>query len=145
MAAELPEKQEQVLSIELSPGHRRLYDRQLAAERKKVLGLVDDMTRNRITILAALTTPRQLALSPALVMPGQSAVSAKIDTLLELVGELAAEGHRALVFSQFTGYLGLVRNRLDAEGIGYAYLDGRTRVTGRHGSRSSATATTRCS
>ncbi len=127
VAAELPEKQEQVLSIELSPGHRRLYDRQLAAERKKVLGLVDDMTRNRITILAALTTLRQLALSPALVMPDQSAVSAKIDTLLELVSELAAEGHRALVFSQFTGYLGLVRNRLDAEGIGYAYLDGRTR------------------
>ena len=127
VAAELPPKQEQVLSIELSPGHRRLYDRQLAAERKKVLGLVDDLTRNRITILAALTTLRQLALSPALVMPGQAAVSAKIDTLLELVGELAAEGHRALVFSQFTGYLGLVRSRLDEAGIGYAYLDGRTR------------------
>ena len=127
VAAELPEKQEQVLSIELSPAHRRLYDRQLAAERKKVLGLVDDLKRNRITILAALTTLRQLALSPALVLPGQAAVSAKIDTLLELVGELAAEGHRALVFSQFTGYLQLVRNRLDEEGIGYAYLDGRTR------------------
>ncbi|MFT4216333.1 MAG: DEAD/DEAH box helicase [Micropruina sp.] len=127
VAAELPEKQEQVLSIELSPAHRRLYDRQLAAERKKVLGLVDDLTRNRITILAALTTLRQLALSPALVLPGQAAVSAKIDVLLDLVGELAAEGHRALVFSQFTGYLGLVRNRLDEEGIGYSYLDGRTR------------------
>ncbi|MFT3969060.1 MAG: DEAD/DEAH box helicase [Micropruina sp.] len=127
VAAELPDKQEQVLSIELSPGHRRLYDRQLAAERKKVLGLVDDMKRNRITILAALTTLRQLALSPALVMPGQAAASAKIDTLLELVEELASEGHRALVFSQFTGYLGLVRNRLDEAGIGYSYLDGRTR------------------
>ncbi len=127
VAAELPEKQEQVLSIELSPAHRRLYDRQLAAERKKVLGLVDDLTRNRITILAALTSLRQLALSPALVLPGQPPVSAKIDTLVDLVGELAAEGHRALVFSQFTGYLGLVRNRLTAEGIGFAYLDGRTR------------------
>ena len=110
-----------------SPSHRRLYDKQLAAERKKVLGLVGDLRRNRITILASLTLLRQLALSPALVLPGQAAVSAKIDTLVELVTELAAEGHRALVFSQFTGYLGLVRERLAAEGIGASYLDGRTR------------------
>ncbi len=127
VAAELPPKQEQVLSIELSPAHRRLYDKQLAAERKKVLGLVGDLQRNRITILAALTTLRQLALSPALVLPGQAAVSAKIDTLIELVTELAAEGHRALVFSQFTTYLGMVRERLASEKIGATYLDGRTR------------------
>ena len=127
VAAELPPKQEQVLSIELSPAHRRLYERQLAAERKKVLGLVDDLTRNRVAILASLTRLRQLALSPALVMPESSASSAKIDTLIDLVTELAAEGHRALVFSQFTRYLGLVRDRLEAEGIGASYLDGRTR------------------
>ncbi|WP_264702325.1 DEAD/DEAH box helicase [Micropruina sonneratiae] len=127
VAAELPEKQEQVLSIELTPGHRRLYDKQLAVERKKVLGLVDDLGRNRITILSSLTTLRQLALSPALVLPDQAAVSAKVDTLIELVGELAAEGHRALVFSQFTRYLKLVRDRLEDEGIGTTYLDGRTR------------------
>lgn len=127
VATELPPKQEQVLAVPLTPAHRRLYDRQLAAERKKVLGLVDDLRRNRITILASLTLLRQLALSPALVLPGQAAVSAKIDTLVELVTELAAEGHRALVFSQFTGYLGLVRDRLAEEGIGASYLDGRTR------------------
>jgi hypothetical protein len=127
VAAELPPKQEQVLPVPLSPGHRRLYDRQLAAERKKVLGLVDDLRRNRITILASLTLLRQLALSPALVFPGQAAVSAKIDTLVELVTELASEGHRALVFSQFTSYLGMVRDRLRDEGIGTSYLDGRTR------------------
>jgi superfamily II DNA or RNA helicase len=127
VAAELPPKQEQVLRVPLSPGHRRLYDKQLAAERKKVLGLVDDLRRNRITILSSLTLLRQLALSPALVLPGQLAVSAKLDTLVELVAELAAEGHRALVFSQFTGYLGLARDRFRAEGIGASYLDGRTR------------------
>lgn len=127
VAAELPPKQEQVLSIELSPAHRKLYDKQLAAERKKVLGLVDDLRRNRITILASLTTLRQLALSPALVLPDQPATSAKIDTLIDLVTELAAEGHRALVFSQFTTYLGMVRERLTAEGLGTVYLDGRTR------------------
>jgi len=127
VAAELPPKQEQVLSVELSPAHRRLYDKQLAAERKQVLGLVGDLRRNRISILASLTRLRQLALSPALVLPGHADVSAKIDTLIDLVTELAAEGHRALVFSQFTTYLGMVRDRLTAEGIGASYLDGRTR------------------
>ena len=50
--------------------------------------------------------------------------------LVEQLAELVAEGHRALVFSQFTGFLGRVRDRLDAEGIGYCYLDGRTRNRG---------------
>ena len=43
--------------------------------------------------------------------------ASKLDVLLEKLGEIVAEGHRALVFSQFTGFLGQVRTRLDAEGI----------------------------
>ncbi len=127
VATELPPKQEQVLGITLGPGHRRIYDRHLAAERKRVLRLVDDLDRNRVAILRSLTVLRQLSLSPALVEPDAPEQSAKIDTLIDLVSELAAEGHRALVFSQFTSFLGLVRKRLTEEGIGYAYLDGRTR------------------
>ena len=127
VAAELPEKQEQIVPVELSPGHRRLYDRHLARERQKVLGLLGDLGRNRITILRSLTLLRQLSLSPALIDDAHPAASAKIDTLVEMLGEVIAEGHRALVFSQFTGFLGLVRERLAAEGIAYEYLDGRTR------------------
>ena len=127
VATELPPKQEQVLSIPLASGHRRLYDRHLAAVRKQVLGLVGDLDRNRIAILASLTRLRQLSLSPALVDPGQQPVSAKIDALVEMLGDMMAEGHRALVFSQFTGFLALVKARLDAERITYVYLDGRTR------------------
>ena len=127
VATELPPKQEQVLSIPLASGHRRLYDRHLAAVRKQVLGLVGDLGRNRITILASLTRLRQLSLSPALVDPAQQPVSAKIDALVEMLGDMMAEGHRALVFSQFTSFLALVKARLDAERITYVYLDGRTR------------------
>ena len=127
VATELPDKQEQVVRVPLGGTHRRIYDKHLAAERKKVLGLVGDLQHNRIKILAALTMLRQLALSPALVLPDQKPDSAKIDALVEMVTELAAEGHRALVFSQFTSYLQLVRDRLDAEGISWSYLDGRTR------------------
>ncbi|MEN0071247.1 MAG: SNF2-related protein, partial [Propionicimonas sp.] len=127
VATELPPKQEQVLEVTLEPGHRRIYDRHLAAERKRVLGLVDDLDRDRVAILRSLTSLRQLSLSPALLEPGAPAQSAKIDALVELVSELAAEGHRALVFSQFTSFLKLVRERFDEEGIAYSYLDGRTR------------------
>jgi SNF2 family DNA or RNA helicase len=127
VATELPPKQEQVLSIPLSAGHRRLYDRHLAAVRKQVLGLVGDLDRNRIAVLASLMRLRQLSLSPALVEAGQPPVSAKIDALVEMLGDMIAEGHRALVFSQFTSFLALVKARLDAERISYVYLDGRTR------------------
>jgi SNF2 family DNA or RNA helicase len=127
VVAELPPKQEQLLAVELDPVHRRIYDRHLAAERKRVLRLVDDLDHNRFEILRSLTLLRQLSLSPVLVDPGQPDCSAKIDTLIDMLAEASAEGHRALVFSQFTSFLALVRARLAREGIGYQYLDGRTR------------------
>ncbi|MGL4745358.1 MAG: SNF2-related protein, partial [Dermatophilaceae bacterium] len=129
VATELPPKQEQVLTVDLHPRHRAVYDRHLQRERQRLLGLIDDLDGNRIAILRALTVLRQLSLDPALVDDEYAglASSAKVDTLVEQVGELAQEGHRALVFSQFTGFLGVVRDRLKAEGIGFEYLDGRTR------------------
>ncbi len=128
VAADLPPKQEQVLQVELNPRHRKIYDAHLAKERQRILGLVDDFDRNRVAILAALTTLRQLALDPALTDPGHARVgSTKLDLVVDQIGELAAEGHRALVFSTFTGFLRRVRDRLDAEAIPSAYLDGTTR------------------
>ncbi len=127
VAADLPPKQEQVLEIELSPRHRRLYQQHLQRERQKVLGLLDDVQRNRFTILRSLTLLRQLSLHPGLVDPGQAALgSAKIDALMEQLAEVVEGGHRALVFSQFTGFLAHVRERLDADGVPYCYLDGAT-------------------
>ncbi|MGO1488480.1 MAG: DEAD/DEAH box helicase [Arachnia sp.] len=127
VATELPDKQEQIVPVPLSSTHRKLYDRHLTRERQKVLGLVGDMNRNRITILRSLTLLRQLSLAPSLVDPEYPAISAKIDALLELMIEVREGGHRALVFSQFTGFLALVKERLIAEGIAFEYLDGRTR------------------
>lgn len=128
VAPELPAKQDQILDVELAPRHRKLYATRLQRERQKVLGLLDDMQRNRFTILKSLTVLRQLALHPGLVDPAHAGLpSAKIDVLAEHLHEVAAGGHRALVFSQFTRFLGKVRDRLDEEGIDYCYLDGRTR------------------
>ncbi|CRK60378.1 probable helicase [Alloactinosynnema sp. L-07] len=128
VAADLPAKQEQVLEVELHPKHRKIYQTHLQRERRKVLGLVDDMNKNRFTILSSLTLLRQLSLHPGLVDDGShDLASAKIDVLLEHLHEVVDGGHRALVFSQFTGFLDKVRGGLDAAGIDYCYLDGKTR------------------
>lgn len=125
VADELPAKQEQVLELDLHPVHRRLYDRRLQRERQKLLGLVDDMAGNSFQIFRTLTLLRQLALDPALVDEGQ-APSAKLETLVELLIEAAAEGHRVLVISQFTRFLARAREAASAAGLDYAYLDGST-------------------
>lgn len=127
VAADLPPKQEQVLEVNLGPQHRKLYDAHLAKERQRILGLLEDFNENRVAVLAALTKLRQLALDPALLDADLDHVgSAKIDVLAEHLREIRAEGHRALVFSSFTGFLKRVRARLDADDIPSAYLDGAT-------------------
>ncbi|MBC3194407.1 DEAD/DEAH box helicase [Pseudonocardia sp. C8] len=128
VAADLPPKQVQRVEIDLDPAHRRIYQRHLQRERQKVLGLLSDVDRNRFTILQSLTLLRQLSLHPGLTDPEHAdAGSSKIDALVAQLAEVSQGGHRALVFSQFTGFLTLVKARLDAEGIVHAYLDGSTR------------------
>ena len=125
---ELPPKTEQTVEIELSPRHARIYATQLQRQRQKVLGLVGDVQKNRFEILKSLTILRQLALDPGLVDEADDDVgSAKLDRLVDDLTQVVAEGHRALVFSQFTRYLARVRTRLDAAGMAYSYLDGSTR------------------
>jgi SNF2 family DNA or RNA helicase len=89
------------------------------------------MNRNRFTILRSLTVLRQLSLHAGLVDDKHHDMPcAKLDALVEQLHDVIDGGHRALVFSQFTGFLDLVRARLDAAGIAYSYLDGKTRSRG---------------
>lgn len=131
VASDLPPKQEQVLEVRLTPRHRKVYETHLQKERQNVLGLVEDFDRHRMAIFRSLTRMRQMSLDAALVDPDYEGIgSAKVDVLVDHLVELAAEGHRALVFSQFTSFLTRVRARLDREGIASTYLDGRTRRRG---------------
>jgi SNF2 family DNA or RNA helicase len=131
VAADLPEKVEQVVRVTLDPAHRDLYEKTLNRERLKVLDLVDDLDRNRMIVFRSLTLLRMLALSPALVSDDHDDVpSAKLDLLLDELEQLAAEGRRALVFSQFTSFLKMVSAALDERGVAYEYLDGSTRRRG---------------
>ena len=128
VAPELPAKQEQILDVELTPRHRKLYDTRLQRERQKVLGLLDDVQRNRFTILKSLTVLRQLALHPGLVDPGHAGLPSREDRRAH---RTSARGRRQR--SPRAGVQpvhpipGQVRDRLDAEGIDHCYLDGRTR------------------
>jgi superfamily II DNA or RNA helicase len=125
---DLPPKQEQILEVVLNPRHQKVYQTHLQRERQKILGLIEDVNKNRFTIFQSLTLLRQLSLDASLVDPALSSVrSSKLDVLFEQLEDLVAEGHRALIFSQFTGFLGKVRERLDEEKIEYCYLDGGTR------------------
>ena len=128
VAAELPAKSEQELRVELSPAHRARYDTVLQRERQKVLGLLDDLDRNRFIVFRSLTLLRMLALAPGLIDPADAHLgSRKLDALLERLERGLAEGHRALVFSQYTSFLSLAAERLRARGIDFASLDGATR------------------
>ena len=127
VAADLPEKQEQVLEVELHPSHRKVYQTHLQRERQKVLGLLEDVNHNRFTILRSLTLLRQLSLHAALIDEEHADVpSAKIDSLLEQIEDVVGGGHRALVFSQFTRFLRMTRTRLETSGVECCYLDGTT-------------------
>ena len=127
VAPELPPKQEQVLTVELTARHRRLYDATLQRERTKLLGLVDDLDRQRHIVYRSLTLLRMLALDASLIDDEHRGIpSAKLDALFEQLEDVLAEGHRALVFSQFTSFLGRVGDRLGAEGVPFAWIDGST-------------------
>ena len=129
VAVELPAKNDTRVNLPLAPGHRRIYDTHLQRERQKVLGLLEDMDKNRFTIFQSLTLLRRLALDAALIDPEAYAgvSSVKRDYLVQQLPDLLEKGHRVLVFSQFTGYLKSISVRLAEEGIGHLYLDGSTR------------------
>ena len=128
VASDLPAKQEQVLELDLSPRHKKVYQTYLQRERQKVLGLLDDMTKNRFEIFRSLTLLRQASLDVSLVDATHTGVpSTKLDALMEMLEDIVADGHRVLVFSQFTRFLTLARDRIRQAGIEHCYLDGRTR------------------
>src|SRR3989454_1362634 len=133
VAKELPEKLEQTIYCEMEAAQQKQYDELRDHYRRSLLGRVENtgLKRATIQILEALLRLRQAACHPALLSEEQEAApSAKLDVLLPRLSEIIAEGHKALVFSQFTSFLAIVRRRLEREGILYEYLDGKTRDRG---------------
>ncbi len=132
VAKDLPPKTETVAYCEMEPGQASLYREVLDESRRKVFDSIEKVgfKRSRVSILAALMKlrqvccdPRLLKLPPGTLLPG----SAKLERFTGLVDELVNEGHRALVFSQFTEMLELLTRSAQERGLPYLYLDGRTK------------------
>lgn len=143
---DLPAKTEQTIICEMEPEQRRVYDQLKAYYRGNLLTQLDasapdgqptgggGLGQSTFMVLEALLRLRQAACHPALIdktnavqIDRDNAPSAKLDELDQRLDEIIDEGSKALVFSQFTSMLALIRKRLDQRGIKYAYLDGQTR------------------
>ena len=130
VARDLPARLEQTLYCDLDPDQRAEYDGLREHYRQALLTRVarDGIGRSAIQILEALLRLRQAACHPGLLDRARvPEPSAKLEVLLSRIAEVADGGHKALVFSQFTSFLAIVRDRLDRERVRYEYLDGRTR------------------
>ncbi len=130
--AELPLRTEVVCSVELSPPERELYDAAVHEARRALGRRSRHDARRTVQILAELTRLRQLACHPRLVVDADVS-SSKLERLLGLLDDILPRGHRALLFSQFTRHLALVREALEQRGIAHLYLDGSTPAAARSG------------
>ncbi len=123
---ELPERTDITHKVVLSEAERHQYEalrQQAVADLEHADG--SDGARS-LQVLAQITRLRRFCCHPALVLPGSTLASSKLQALARIVAELRDNGHRALVFSQFVDHLRIVRDWLDREGIAYQYLDGAT-------------------
>lgn len=129
---DLPEKTEQTLYCDMETEQRRCYDELRLHYRDALLRKeTAELNRSKIEVLEALLRLRQAACHPGLINPELvSEPSAKLEMLIPSLAEVVEEGHKVLVFSQFTSFLAIVRDRLDQEKLVYEYLDGRTRNRG---------------
>ncbi|KAF1022248.1 MAG: hypothetical protein GAK37_03385 [Pseudomonas sp.] len=133
VATELPPKTEIIHWVDLNEAQRDVYETMRLAMDKKVRDEITrkGVARSQIIILEALLKLRQVCCDLRLVneatLPARGSSSGKLDSLMEMLEELFAEGRRILLFSQFTSMLGLIEIELKKRGIAYALLTGQTR------------------
>lgn len=129
VAKDLPDKTEQILFCEMETEQRKIYDAYRNSYRDKILGTIEEqgIQRSQLTILQGLMKLRQICDSPAILNEEEKYPnhSIKLDELTREITENIGE-HKALVFSQFLGMLGLIRQKLKEANIPYEYFDGST-------------------
>jgi SNF2 family DNA or RNA helicase len=124
---ELPPRTEITLRVEMQPEELRFYE----AIRQQALENIEgnrEQSNRHLRILAEIMRLRRACCNPKLIEPLVNIASSKLAVFAETVEELLGGGHKALVFSQFTGHLALIRAFLDERGISYQYLDGTTPI-----------------
>lgn len=134
VAKDLPEKTETILYCEMGTEQRKIYDAYRNTYRSQILGMIEErgMERSQMHILQGLTRLRQICDSPAILNEEERYhnYSVKLDELSREITENVGD-HKVLVFSQFLGMLGLIRNKLNEENISHVYFDGSSTSTER--------------
>ena len=127
---ELPEKIESKMSNEMTPDQSKLYAGWLLKARAEMEGEIQQngFEKSQIKILSLLTRLRQICCHPSLFIENYQGGSGKLDMLEELISDAVGGGHRILLFSQFTGMLALIKEKLGVLNIPYLYLDGATKA-----------------
>ncbi len=127
--SELPEKIEEKYIAELNPEQKNLYISYLESVKGELRQelMNEGINSSRFQILAALTRLRQICCHPSTFLDNYNGGSGKLDLFLDLVQRCVANGHRILVFSQFTSMLDIIKKALDERGSTYFYLDGTTK------------------
>lgn len=129
VALDLPKRTEEVIYLEMEPNQRRLYNKVRDQYRAELLGLIEagQVEQSRMVMLTGLLRLRQICLHPKLMRPEFKGEAAKFVYLNDTLAELEANGHRALIFSQFTSALDLIGDVLDGAGFPAVRIDGGTR------------------
>ena len=129
VAKDLPAKQEMILMCEMGDEQRQIYDAYRNDYRDKILGVVEEqgIQKSQLSILQGLMKLRQICDSPAIMKDDEQYpnVSVKLEELTREIAENIGN-HKALVFSQFLGMLGLIREKLKEMQIPFEYFDGST-------------------
>ncbi len=136
VAKDLPEKQEMILFCEMATEQRKIYDAYRNDFRDKILGVVQEqgIQKSQLTILQGLMKLRQICDSPAIMKEQDGEKFPNVSVKLEELGREITENisnHKALVFSQFLGMLGLIREKMKELGVDYEYFDGSTSAADR--------------
>lgn len=123
---ELPDKIEKNLMVTLEDEQKKVYKAYANYAVELIQKKVKDyeFQNSKIEILSYITKLRQLCLDPTILMNEYSGASAKMEALVEVLNKSIAQGHRILVFSQFTSVLKNIGKRISVEDISYSYLDG---------------------
>ena len=124
---ELPPKTEQTIFVEPTEQEKNFYEALRRESVEKINNLINESAssaKQRFSILAEITKLRRACCDSSLVDETLEMPNSKLETFDEIVTELKENNHRALVFSQYVGYLDIVKKRLDAQKISYQYLDG---------------------
>ena len=130
VAKDLPKKTEQILYCEMDKQHSKEYTELCAYYSKKLNEEIETkgMNKSKFLVLEALLRLRQFACHPALLDKNKKGIKAhKVEALFPVLEEIKEEGHKVLIFSQFTQFLSIIKEHMDKSKWPYLYLDGKTR------------------